>query len=176
MKEIIDKLIVYGIIDTKKVEGKSYTEIENYNIVNIIIEENFSEDRFFLFSYEWGAGHFLDCPEALDFISNPTELLIYDLAKFTNFFFDPKSIIFSYSENNCTLSFNQDGIEYFEEIKDVGTLPTAIKMINAAIQNRNRNNPLFYSLSLGEYFGFVLLNEEQHSFLKQLDVVYEPLW
>lgn len=171
--KIVKKLIHYGIIDVQKIEGKHYTQDKYY--INMIIEDFFLEERFYLFSHEVGSCDFLDLPTAIDFINNPTELFIYNLAKFTNFFFTPKEINFSYSEQKSIISFSQDDIIYKIEKSEMNVLHTVIQMVNEAIKARSVKNPLFYSLPLGEYHGFILLSEEQHNFLVESEITFEPL-
>lgn len=170
---VVKKLIHYDIIDAQKIEGKHYTQDKYY--INIIIERFFLEERFYLFSHEVGSCNFLDLPTVIDFINNPTELLIYNLAKFTNFFFDPKEINFFYSEQKSVISFSQDDIVYETEKGNMNTLYTVIQMINKAIKARSIKNPLFYSLPLGEYHGLILLSEEQHSFLVESEMIFDHL-
>ena len=84
-------------------------------------------------------------------------------------------INFSYSEQKSVISFSQDDIVYKTEKGNMNTLYTAIQMINKAIKARSINNPLFYSLPLGEYHGLILLSEEQHSFLVESEMIFDTL-
>lgn len=175
-KTFIESLLsVYrrvGIISPKsyiyvKIEDIMDLELDFLGINNIVAK--YGEENLFRSSLKGNIELFSTITGEFDFLSGVVEMLIYELACFTKFFFNPtmESLqVTRFDEGGIQISFEQDGIQFnSEKNENESAIELIVKMANEAIKNRNLHNPLLYTIPLGDETGVISLTQENYQLL-----------
>lgn len=175
-KSFIERLLAayrrVGLISPKsytrvKIEDIMALELSFLDINDII--EKYGKESLFRSSPKCDIGLFMDIRGEFDFLSGVVEMLIYELACFTKFFFNPtmESLqVTRFGEGVVEIRFEQDGIQYdSEKNKSEPVLELIVKMANEAIKNRSLHNPLLYTIPVANETGVISLTQENYQLL-----------